>query len=96
METTGVMPQEDLLQEVYRILVKDGSLKHYTQHVEGSAIITGPEGDGEPEPWAVLPTPPEGGTPEQPGALPPEPLTEEEGFFARLVNSIRGFLKRVF
>ena len=78
---------------------KDKTLRHYTQYVENSASITEPEGDGEPEPWAELPTPPpegEQGTSSQPGDAPSQPTTEKESFFARLINSIREFFQRLF
>lgn len=76
---------------------KDETMKHYTQYAENSVSITDPEG-AEPEPWAVLPTPPEGGpgTPGQPGEVPSEQPVEDEGFFARLINSIKEFFQRIF
>lgn len=74
---------------------RDGSMRHYTQYAEGSAALTGPEGEEEPEQWAAPPSPPQGGTPAQPEGAS-QPAVEEEGFFARLITSIREFLRGIF
>lgn len=76
---------------------KDESMRHYTQYAEGSAALTEPEGEEEPEQWAVPPTPPQGGTtPEQQGGTPSQLAAEEEGFFTKIIKSIRGFFQRIF
>ncbi len=79
---------------------KDGSMRHYTQYAEGSAALTGPEGEEMPDQQGTVPpTLPEGepGTaPVQPGGAPSQPAGEEGSFFARLIASIRGFFQRIF